>query len=154
MQRVTRRLSFSLVFIGVAEPTESRDIYVSIVDEKQIVRMIITQTQLSTTQNQDKQQMGSNGKKDFSVAFLLRDSNNNECELAYPSNENSPSKSSYSPTSWHSIAILNQLPSNVSNTPSSFWLAGTLNYSMKTKKSCILNDDRSAGHENLPFTKA
>ena len=75
--------------------------------------------------------MVTKSKKDFSVAFLLRDDNNNdECDYAYPSNGSSPSKSSCSPPNWSAIALLNT--STTTTTPTTntnsngFWLSGKI----------------------------
>jgi hypothetical protein len=67
--------------------------------------------------------MSTKSKKDFSVAFLLRDNNNNDCDYTYPSNGSSPSKSSCSPPNWNSISLLNH-PTPSTTTSNSFWLSG------------------------------
>ncbi|CAF3733078.1 unnamed protein product [Rotaria sp. Silwood1] len=69
--------------------------------------------------------MGSKPKKDFSVAFLLRDNNNNECDYTYPSNGSSPSKSSCSSTNWNSISLINNLQNSSTSTTNSnsYWLS-------------------------------
>jgi hypothetical protein len=83
--------------------------------------------------------MGTKAKKDFSVAFLLRDNNNNECDYTYPSNDSSPSKSSCSPPNWNSISLLNNLnnntpPPTTTTMSNSFWLSGKLKlFKIKTK---------------------
>jgi hypothetical protein len=72
--------------------------------------------------------MVTKAKKDFSVAFLLRDNNNNDCDYTYPSNGSSPSKSSCSPPNWNSIPLINHLNNNSPTAiSSSFWLSGKLN---------------------------
>jgi hypothetical protein len=66
--------------------------------------------------------MGTKSKKDFSVAFLLRDNNNNDFDYTYPSNGSSPSKSSCSPPNWNPVTLLtNPTSATASNT---FWLSG------------------------------
>lgn len=71
-------------------------------------------------------------KKDFSVAFLLRDNNNNDCDYTYPSNGSSPSKSSCSPSNWNSIPLINNLHNSTLNTNSnSFWISGKLKLYLK-----------------------
>jgi hypothetical protein len=65
--------------------------------------------------------MGTKAKKDFSVAFLLRDNNNNDCDYTYPSNGSSPSKSSYSPPNSISLITHSTPTTSTSNT---FWLSG------------------------------
>ncbi|CAF1308693.1 unnamed protein product [Rotaria magnacalcarata] len=68
--------------------------------------------------------MSSKPKKDFSVAFLLRDNNNNDCDYTYPSNGSSPSKSSCSPSMWNSIPSTNNLQNSTStNNSNTYWLS-------------------------------
>jgi hypothetical protein len=76
--------------------------------------------------------MVTKAKKDFSVAFLLRDNNNNDFDYTYPSNGSSPSKSSCSPPNWNSIPLINHLNNNNSPTAisNSFWLSGKFNYEL------------------------
>ena len=69
--------------------------------------------------------MGTKAKKDFSVAFLLRDSNNNDCDLTtYPSDGSSPSKSSCSPPHWTSFSVVNHFSNSIGTSSNTFWLAG------------------------------
>ena len=69
--------------------------------------------------------MGTKSKKDFSVAFLLRDNNNNDFDYTYPSNGSSPSKSSCSPPNWNPVTLLNNPTSTATSSSSNtFWLSG------------------------------
>ena len=100
--------------------------------------------------------MNTKSKKDFSVAFLLRDNNNNDCEYTYPSNGSSPSKSSCSPPNWNSVSLLNN--SSTLTPSNTFWLSGKsqrmLSRERQTNRSfSLLCIYRSIGvNENLSIT--
>ena len=72
--------------------------------------------------------MDTKPRKDFSVAFLLRDNNNNDCDYTYTTNGNSSLKSSCSLSNWNSTPLINNLNNSTPTTnSSSYRLSGRLN---------------------------